>query len=175
MSCITRRSSSRLPNKWPVKALPPRQRSSTLEKASTSATSGRRARWRNRKGRASEHAQPVRKQPEEHLRAANQRERKTGTPPRRNQPQTRPDARPGAVAASTTSQPRMRKLATVLPTRMVQRKFSGFSRYSCSTLAEGRPARAFAAGSAAGSAQRPPPPCPTRQRTAPGSRPGRPR
>ena len=36
----------------------------------------------------------------------------------------------------------MRKLASVLPTRIVQRKFSGFSRKPWSSLAEGWPARA---------------------------------
>src|SRR5258706_13224189 len=35
----------------------------------------------------------------------------------------------------------MRKLATVLPTRMVHKKFSGCSRYLWRTLAERRPAR----------------------------------
>src|ERR1051325_3310702 len=35
----------------------------------------------------------------------------------------------------------MMKLATVLPTKMVQRKFSGFSRKPCNTCAERRPAR----------------------------------
>src|ERR1051325_3691447 len=35
----------------------------------------------------------------------------------------------------------MKKFATVFPTKMVQRKFSEFSRYPCSTRAEARPAR----------------------------------
>src|SRR5579859_6446214 len=35
----------------------------------------------------------------------------------------------------------MKALATVLPTRIVHRKFSGFSRYSSKTPAERRPAR----------------------------------
>src|SRR5438128_4384943 len=35
----------------------------------------------------------------------------------------------------------MKKFATVFPTRIVHRKFSGFSKYSCSTLAARRPAR----------------------------------
>src|SRR6266576_3210744 len=39
------------------------------------------------------------------------------------------------------SQPRIAKLASVLPTTMVQRKFSGFSRKPWSTFADGRPAR----------------------------------
>ena len=42
----------------------------------------------------------------------------------------------------TTSQPRMSALATVLPTRIVHKKFSGFSRYSCNNLADGSPALA---------------------------------
>ena len=42
----------------------------------------------------------------------------------------------------TTVQPRMRKLARVLPTRMVHKNRSGFSRKPCSSFAEGLPARA---------------------------------
>ena len=36
-----------------MKTLPPRHRNNALEKVSTSATSGRNARWMNRNGRAS--------------------------------------------------------------------------------------------------------------------------
>src|SRR6266576_2729382 len=48
---------------------------------------------------------------------------------------------PSASYRIRMSQPRMRKFATVLPTRIVHKKFSGFSKKSCSTLAERRPAR----------------------------------
>src|ERR1035437_228237 len=48
-SCMTSRSSSRLPKRCGVKALPPRHRSSAPEKVSTSATSGRNTQWINRK------------------------------------------------------------------------------------------------------------------------------
>ena len=42
-----------------------------------------------------------------------------------------------SVSCNTvTSQPRMTKLANVLPTRMVHKKVSGFSRYWCNTSAE---------------------------------------
>ena len=62
----------------------------------------------------------------------------------------------------------MRKLASVLPTRIVHRNFSGFSRYPCSSLAEACP-RAPAAARATGSTRTRPPPCPTAKTTAPGT------
>src|SRR2546422_4175493 len=43
-----------------------------------------------------------------------------------------------ASCSTTTTQPRIMKFATVLPTRMVHKKFSGCSRKSCRTLAEAR-------------------------------------
>src|SRR4051812_15051631 len=41
----------------------------------------------------------------------------------------------------TTIHPRTIKFETVFPTRMVHKKFSGFSRYPCKTSAERLPAR----------------------------------
>ena len=55
----------------------------------------------------------------------------------------KPNPWPRSQSRSLSSvQPRIKKFARVLPTRIVHRKFSGRSRKPCSNLADGLPARA---------------------------------
>ena len=161
-SCMTARISSRLPKRPAGKGPPARPAQQRLRKWLRPARpAGAKRNGPSRKRLGRREAQLVGVRAEQHLRQ--QIEQRVEQKNNHREDDRRSERNgPGNIdhAGWTMTQPRMKKLASVLPTRIVHRKFSGFSRNSCSNLADGRPARAFAGGCAAGSAQTRPPPCP---------------